>query len=71
MRPSLGYRVRASIARPPAASPEDTTVNVGYARVSTQDQDLSAQLDALRKAGGRHDLPREDFGRARQPPATR
>jgi DNA invertase Pin-like site-specific DNA recombinase len=51
MHPTPGYRIRARVARPPAASPEDMTVNVGYARVSTQDQDLSAQLDALKKAG--------------------
>jgi DNA invertase Pin-like site-specific DNA recombinase len=31
--------------------PEETNVIVGYARVSTADQDLSLQLAALRKAG--------------------
>jgi DNA invertase Pin-like site-specific DNA recombinase len=51
MHPSLGYRVRAEIASPSAASPEDATMNVGYARVSTTDQDLGAELDALKKAG--------------------
>jgi DNA invertase Pin-like site-specific DNA recombinase len=32
-------------------NPEDQTVIVGYGRVSTHDQDLSAQLEALNKAG--------------------
>jgi hypothetical protein len=40
---------------------------IGYARVSTQDQDLTAQLDAFRT----HCVSRKGIGCPRRPAATR
>lgn len=46
-----GWHAAKASAPPPATAPIYKGVRVGYARVSTQDQSIDLQLDALAKAG--------------------
>ena len=43
--------VRTKPARPPKQRPEAASMHIGYARVSTRDQDVAMQIEALEAAG--------------------
>jgi DNA invertase Pin-like site-specific DNA recombinase len=70
-----GYLKMLPADPPPAAAPAVTGIKIGYARVSTDDQTLDMQLDALRAAGceriyqehaGGKDVPRPELVHALQ-----